>query len=93
MSRLRGGARAGGNGIDVGWHSDIEPLFGEREEAKLVVSVSFGTRTLFKWKGKSLSDGDASSCWLDHGDILGHGWSMPGRVSSLHKSQFGTGTG
>ena len=27
----------------VGWHSDNEPLFGERGEAKLIVSVSFGT--------------------------------------------------
>ena len=31
----------------VGWHSDDEPLFGERGEAKLIVSVSFGTQALF----------------------------------------------
>ena len=54
----------------VGWHSDDEPVFGECGEAKLIVSVSFGTRALFKWKGKSCSDSDASSCWLEHGDLL-----------------------
>ena len=27
--------------------------FGKRGEAKLIVSVSFGTQALFKWKGKS----------------------------------------
>ena len=53
----------------VGWHSDNEPLFGERKEAKLNVSVSFGTQALFKWKGKSCPNSDANSCWLGHGDI------------------------
>ena len=38
----------------VNWHSDDEPLFGERGEAKLIVSVSFGTPEPFKWKGKSV---------------------------------------
>ena len=37
----------------VGWHSDNEPLFGERGETKFIVSVSFGTQALFKWKGLS----------------------------------------
>ena len=54
----------------VGWHSDDEPLFGERGEAKLIVSVSFGTQALFKWKGKSCPSNDGHSCWLGHGDIL-----------------------
>ena len=54
----------------VGWHSDDEPLFGERGEAKLIVSVSFGTQALFKWKGKSCPSKDGHSCWLGHGDIL-----------------------
>ena len=54
----------------VGWHSDDEPLFGERRDAKLIVSVSFGTQALFKWRGKSCLDSDAGSCWLGHGDIL-----------------------
>ena len=34
------------------------------------MSVSFGTRALFKWNGQSCPDSDASSCWLDHGDLL-----------------------
>ena len=54
----------------VGWHSDDEPLFGERWETKLIVSVSFGTPALFKWKGKSCPDGEAGLCCLGHGDIL-----------------------
>ena len=54
----------------VGWHSDDEPLFGERGEAKLIVSVSFGTRALFLWRGKSCPNNDGHSCWLGHGDIL-----------------------
>ena len=48
-----------GRSSHVGWHSDDEPLFGERRETKLIVSVSFGTSALFKWKGK-----------LGHGDLL-----------------------
>ena len=32
----------------VGWRCDDEPLFGKCGEAKLIVSVSFGTRALFK---------------------------------------------
>ena len=54
----------------VGWHRDDEPLFGERGEAKLIVSVSFGTPALFKWKGKSCPGNDGNSCCLGHGDIL-----------------------
>ena len=52
-----------------GW-DDTEPLVGECGEAKPIVSVSFGTRSLFKWKGKSCPDSDAGSCWLGHGDLL-----------------------
>ena len=37
---------------------------------QLVVSVSFGARALFKWKGKSCPDSEASSCWLYHGGLL-----------------------
>ena len=54
----------------MGWHSDTEPLFGERGESKLIVSVSFGTQALFKWKGKSCPSNDGHSCWLGHGDII-----------------------
>ena len=56
--------------IAVGWHSDNEPLFEERGETKLIVSVSLGTQALFKRKGKSCPDGEASTCCLGHGDIL-----------------------
>ena len=52
------------------WHRDNEPLFGERGDAKLIVSVSFGARALFRWKGKSYPDGEASTCCLGHGDTL-----------------------
>ena len=31
----------------VAWHCDNEPLFGERGESKLIVSMSFGTRARF----------------------------------------------
>ena len=54
----------------VGWHSDDEPLLGEHRETKLIVSVSFGTWALFKWKGKSCPSKEGNSCWLGHGDIL-----------------------
>ena len=54
----------------VGWHCDDEPLFGGAGCSKLIVSLSFGSTALFKWKGKSCPDGDASSCYLGHGDIL-----------------------
>ena len=54
----------------VAWHSDNEPLFGERGEPKLSVSMKFGTRARFKWKGESCPDGDAGSCWLERGGLL-----------------------
>ena len=54
----------------VAWRSNNEPLFGERGESKLIVSMSFGTRARFKWKGESCPDSEADSCWLDHGDLL-----------------------
>ena len=54
----------------VGWHRDDELLFGRCGEAKLIVSVSFGSTAVFRWNGKSCSDNEAHLCWLDHGDIL-----------------------
>ena len=54
----------------VGWHCDDESLFGKCGDAKLIVSVSFGTKALFKWKGKSCPSKDGNSRQLDHGDIL-----------------------
>ena len=50
-----------GRSSHVGWHSDDEPLFGKCGEAKLIVSVSFGTQALFKWKGKSCPSNDGRS--------------------------------
>ena len=61
---------AGGWNSCVGWHRDDEPLFGECGEAKPIVSVSFGSSAVFKWKGQSCPDDEAHLCWLGHGDIL-----------------------
>ena len=54
----------------VVWHSVDEPLFGERGDAKLIVSVSFSIWALCRWKGKSCLDSEANTCCLGHGDIL-----------------------
>ena len=54
----------------MGWHSDDEPLFGKRGEAKLIVSVNFGTQAFFKWRGKSCPSKEGNSCWPGHGDVL-----------------------
>ena len=37
---------------------------------KLAVSVSFGASALCKWNAQSCLDSAASSCWLDHGDLV-----------------------
>ena len=71
----------------VAWHSDNEPLFGVRGESKLIVSLSFGTRARFKWKGESCLDDEGHLCWLDHGDLL----VMAGRVPALYGSWPGAG--
>ena len=75
----------------VRWHCDDEPLSGRVGTSKLIVSVSFGSRASFKWKGKSCPDGEVSSCCIGHGDIFGHGWPKPGRVPSLYGSRSGPG--
>ena len=54
----------------VGWHCDDEPLFGKCGDAKLIVSVSFGSSALFRWRRQSCPDDECHSCRLDHGDIL-----------------------
>ena len=54
----------------VGWHCDDEPLFGKCGDAKLIVSVSFGSSALFRWRRQSCSDGEGHLCCLGHGDIL-----------------------
>ena len=53
----------------VGWHRDDEPLFGKCVDAKLIVSVRFGSSAVFKWKGQSCPD-EGHLCCLGHGDIL-----------------------
>ena len=60
----------GGSGSCVRWHSDDEALFGERGDPKLIVSLSLGSSALFKWKPRSCPEGEESSCWLHHGDLL-----------------------
>ena len=54
----------------VGWHCDDESLFGECGEAELIVSVSFGSSAVFKWKGQSCPDDEGRFILLGHGDIL-----------------------
>ena len=53
----------------VGWHSDDEPLFGECGEAKLIVSVSFGSSAVIRWR-RPCPDDEGHFCWLGHSDIL-----------------------
>ena len=45
-------------------------LFGERGEAKLIVSVSLGSSTVFRWRCQSCPDDEGHLCRLGHGDIL-----------------------
>ena len=52
------------------WHRDDEPLFGECGDAKLIVSVSFGSSAVFRWRRQSCPDDEGHLCWLGHGDVL-----------------------
>ena len=70
MHGVQRGVPACGWKSRVGWHSDNEPLFVQRGESKLIVSVSFGSQALYKWKGKSCPDGEAHLCCSGHGDTL-----------------------
>ena len=54
----------------MGWHCDDEPLFGKCGDAKLIVSVSFGSSALFRWRRQSCPDDEAHLCCIGHGDIL-----------------------
>ena len=54
----------------VVWHRDDERLFGECGEAKLIVSVSFGSTAVFRWRRQSCLDDEGHLCYLGHGDIL-----------------------
>ena len=60
----------GGSKSHVAWHCDDESLFGGNADPKLIVSLSLGSSVTFKWKAKSCSDSEASSCRLHHGDLL-----------------------
>ena len=61
-------------------------------DAKLIVSVSFGSSALFRWRRQSCSDDEGHLCWLGHGDILVMDGQCQGRVSSLHELRPGFGT-
>ena len=76
----------------VGWHCDDEPLFGECGDAKLIVSVSFGSSAVFKWRRQSCPDDEGHLCCLGHGDILVMDDQCPGQVPSSYGSLSGTGT-
>ena len=54
----------------VGWHCVDEPRLGECGDAKLIVSMSFGTSVVFRWRRRSCPDDEGHLCWLGHGDIL-----------------------
>ena len=54
----------------VGWHCDDEPLFGEYGDAKLIVSVSFGSSAVFKWRRQPCPNDEGHLSCLGHGDIL-----------------------
>ena len=71
----------------VGWHRDDEPLFGECGDAKLIVSVSFGSSALFRWGRQSCPDDEGHLCCLGHGDIL----VMDGQCQDefLHRTEPG----
>ena len=56
-------------GVPEGLHS-MEAHMKALASSKLIVSVSFGSTALFKWKGKFCPDSDVNSCYLGHGDIL-----------------------
>ena len=47
----------------VGWHRDDEPL---------IVSVSFGSSAVFRWRRQSCPDDEGHLCCLGHGDISCH---------------------
>ena len=77
----------GGSRSHVSWHCDDEPLFGGIGDPKLIVSLSLGSSVTFKWKAKSCSDSEASSCRLHHGDLL----VMDGRCQDEYLHCTGSG--
>ena len=71
----------------VGWHCDDEPLFGECGDAKLIVSVSFGSSAVFRWRRQSCPNDEGHFIPLGHGDIF----VMDGRCQDefLHRTESG----
>ena len=65
----------------VGWHCDDEPLFGEYGDAKLIVSVSFCSSVVYRWRRQSCPDDEGHFCCLGHGDILS-------RMANVRMSSF-----
>ena len=65
-----------------------EDLFRLRGDSRLLISLRPGSSELVKWKPRSCSDGDESSCWLYYGDLFGPGRLLPGRVPSLSDPRF-----
>ena len=73
----------------MGWHCDDEPLFGKCGGAKLIVSVSFGSSALFRWRRQSCPDDEGHFIPLGHGDII----VMDGQCQDefLHRTDPGQG--
>ena len=63
--------RYAGEGSFIPWHRDDEPLFGQPEESKVIVSMSIGRSVLFKLCHRVLGNTPFQTR-LDHGDLLSH---------------------
>ena len=63
------------------------PLFGECGEAELLVSVSFGSSAVFRWRRQSCPDDEGHLCCLGHGDILVMGGQCQDKF--LHRTDPG----
>ena len=67
-----------GKGSHSPWHCDNDPLFGPQNSPKLTVSMNLGYSVEFQVRRRALDDAP-SPTRLDHGDLLGHGWSCRDR--------------
>ena len=76
----------------MGWHSDDEPLFGECGDAKLIVTVSFGSSAFFRWRRQSCPDDEGHLWCLGHGDILVMDGHCQDEFLASYGSWSGTGT-
>ena len=61
--------RYAGWGSSIPWHSDDEPLFGDRSDPKVIVSKSLGSSVDFRVRSRGRRNAP-SSIRLDHGDLL-----------------------